>query len=76
MGFHPLTIDPSLFIHKDCIIILYIDDAVLFGKSDATISDVLGQFKSMDYNFSNDGSFLSYLGIKLKHHDDRMKSWH
>ena len=66
LGFTVSAIDPCLFIRDDCIMVLYVDDAVLFARDESTLSSILSTFKDLDYNFSRDGSFSSYLGIKLE----------
>ncbi len=66
MGFHVSEMDPCLFIKENCIIITYVDDAIIFSKDNAMIDSILARFKELKYEFSRDVSFSSYLGIKLE----------
>ena len=70
MGFSPSTMDPCLFIKENCAVVLYVDDAIIFGRTDADIEAVLQSFKTHDYDYSRDGSFSAYLGIQLQHRQD------
>ena len=65
MGFKSSDLDPCLFICQDCIIVLYVDDAVLMAHDEATLQKVLKELKSHDYDFNRDGDFKLYLGIQL-----------
>ena len=67
LGFYPSELDPCLFIRDDCIIVLYVDDAIIFGQKNQDIRKFLEQLKEQDYDFSEDGTFSSYLGIQLEH---------
>jgi hypothetical protein len=50
--------------------ILYVDDAVLFGKDENAIAHVLSRLQECDYNYSREGNFSSYLGIQVENRDD------
>ncbi len=65
LNFKASELDPCLFIRQDCIIVLYVDDAILMARDDATLTNVLSELKTKGYNFNRDGDFKSYLGIKL-----------
>ena len=69
-GFTVSTMDPCLFIRKDCIIVLYVDDAIVFAKSEETIQGLFKDLRDDGYDFSRDGTFSAYLGIQLDHRDD------
>ena len=70
LGFKISDFDPCLFIRHDCIILLYVDDAILMARDDATIVKALNDLKTEGYQFSRDGDFKSYLGISLEQRDD------
>ena len=65
MGFSTSEMDPCLFIREDCILVLYVDDAVLMARDDQALEKVLSQLREHKYDFSRDGDFKSYLGVKL-----------
>ena len=68
--FEVSTFDSCLFIRKDCIVVLYVDDAIIFTKDRAGVERLFSQLRQHDYDFSEDGSFSSYLGIQLNHRPD------
>ena len=57
MEFKPSDLDPCPFIRHDCIIIIYIDDAILMACDEAYLQKVLDELKSHNYNFNRDGDF-------------------
>ena len=66
--------DPCLFVKNDCIVVLCVDDAIIFSKCDVEIKHVLQQFKDLKYGFSRDKTFSSHLGIQLQNlSDERIK---
>ena len=70
MNFETTELDSCLFIRKDCIIVLYVDDAILLARDDETLSKVKAELAQNGYDFSGDGDFNSYLGIKIDRTDD------
>ena len=70
MGFGALhfsssELDPCLFIRQDCIIVLYVDDAIILAHDDTTLEKVQQELRDNGYNFNQDGNFKSYLGVQL-----------
>ena len=63
MHFHVSEMDPCLFIREDCIIVLYVDDAIIFARDKATVTKIFKDLEDLDYKFSEDTSFSSYLGM-------------
>eukprot|EP00977_Amphora_coffeiformis_P026915 scaffold31639_cov199-Amphora_coffeaeformis.AAC.1 len=41
LGFKVSDFDPCLFIRKDCLLCLYVDDAILHAREDKTLDEVL-----------------------------------
>ena len=70
MGFSLSEHDPCLFIRDDCIMALYVDDAILLSRDDASLEKVLQELKSRDYNFNRDGNFNINLGIRIDRQDN------
>ena len=70
MGFTCSEMDPCLFVKNNCVVVLNVDDAIVFSKNNAEIECVLQQFNDLNYNFSRDKMFLSCLGIKLQNMSD------
>ena len=73
IGFKCSDFDPCLFIRHDCMICLYVDDAIIHARDDATISSVKAQLEKAELAFSEDTDFASYLGVLIEHLDDGSK---
>jgi hypothetical protein len=74
LGFKCSDYDPCLFIRKDCILCLYVDDAILYARDDKTLTDVLAAIDKAGYAFDRDEDFSSYLGVQVDHHSDGSKT--
>ena len=66
-GFTQSKIDPCLFIHRDCLIVLYTDDCLIFAKNDTMISE-LCQSLLTEFLLKDEGNIENFLGIKIDHH--------
>jgi hypothetical protein len=64
MGFRTSSIDPCLFIRKDCLILLYVDVCLLFGQTEQVIQELIQQL-STKYNIGEQGSVQDFLGIHI-----------
>jgi Reverse transcriptase (RNA-dependent DNA polymerase) len=65
-GFTQSKIDPCLFIHRNCLIMLYTDDCLIFAKNDATIDDLCKSL-STEFLLKDEGNIENFLGIKIDH---------
>jgi len=74
LGFKVSDYDPCLFIRKDCIMCLYVDDAILHARDKKTLEDVLKAIEKAGYAFDCDEDFHSYLGVQLDHNPDGSKT--
>lgn len=63
-GFKQSASDPCLFLHQDCILIIYTDDCIIFAKEDRTI-DALIEHLSLTFLLEDQGSVQNYLGIRI-----------
>jgi hypothetical protein len=65
LGFRQSQHDPYLFIKSNCILITYVDDCLLFAKTDEILDDII---KSLQQNFelTSEGSIGAYLGIDIR----------
>ncbi len=73
LGFTCSDYDPCLFIRKDCILCLYVDDAILHARNEQVLTDVLKAIDAAGYAFSRDETFASYLGVLVEHLPDGTK---
>jgi len=63
-GFCQSSIDPCLFIRKDIILIVYVNDCLLFAKSDAFLDSFVTSLQS-EFNLTCDGDVGAFLGLQL-----------
>jgi len=69
LGFCQSQHDPCLFIMKDCIILVYVDDCLIFGRSDDVMDTVISNLQK-DFVLTSQGSVSAYLGIDICHTPD------
>lgn len=74
IGFVCSDYDPCLFIRNDALLCLYVDDAIIHARDDATLDLVLQQLRDANMTFNRDANFSSYLGVLLEHNEDRTKT--
>ena len=58
--------DPCLFMRKDCIILVYVDDCLIFGRSDNVLDTVVSDLQK-DFVLTSQGSVGAYPGIDIRH---------
>jgi len=74
MGFQVSNHDHCLFLWEDCIIITWVDDAIIItkeeGKANAIIEEM--QKHELDLDKQGEGGLAEYLGIKIKQLEDNL----
>jgi hypothetical protein len=63
-GFVQSKIDPCLYMHNDCIMVVYTNDCLIFAKDDSTIDNLLTSL-SDTYLLEDQGATNDYLGIRI-----------
>ncbi len=58
--------DPSLFISKLLIIIIYVDNILIYGRSDAEINDLIEGLKRDEIALHRKGTAEGYLGDDIQ----------
>ena len=71
-GYEPSKVDPCVFISQRVIVLTYVDDCIVMGKSE---QDIKGLFKSLNdgdenYDFTDEGDLKNYLGVEFTRHSD------
>jgi hypothetical protein len=69
LGFCVSSIDPCLFIHNDCIVLLYVDDCLLFASCGNILEEVINKL-SKTYQIRDQGSVQDFLGIRITLYPD------
>ena len=68
-GFQQSTVDPCLFLRKDLILVLYVDDCLLFARTDAVLDDFLSKLKST-FSLTSEMDVGAFLGIDIIRNPD------
>jgi hypothetical protein len=63
-GFHQSKTDTSLYLHNDCIMVVYMDDCLIFAKDDNTIDELVKNL-SETFLLEDQGTVHDYLGIHI-----------
>jgi len=69
LGFKASEVDPCLFYRDDCIVVLYVDDCLLFSPQQGVIDDVITALRH-DYQIGAQGSIQDFLGIHIHKDSD------
>ena len=69
-GFKPSDIDPCLFIHKDMLILCFVDDLIYLGQ-DITLIDAMIAKLGASFTLTVEEDLSSFLGIQIEHLADR-----
>ena len=69
--FKPSEVDPCLYLRKDMIILTYVDDCIIVGKSTKAIDNLVESLKNGPENFilTDEGDIDKFLGINIAHLD-------
>ncbi len=61
-----MQFDPYLFISKLLIIIMYVNDILIYGKSDAEINDLIESLKHDEIALHRKETTEGYLGVAIQ----------
>jgi hypothetical protein len=64
LNFKQSTTDCCLFLCHDCIVIVYVDDCLIFAPKQETIDSVISDL-SKTYILQNKGDVSAYLGVQV-----------
>jgi hypothetical protein len=64
LGFRASATDPCLYLRDNCIILLYVDDCLIFTPDDSII-DATIQDLSQSYLIGDQGSVQDFLGLRI-----------
>jgi hypothetical protein len=64
LGFHQSSHDPCLFIRGNCILLVDVDDCLLFAKTNDVLDSVLASLEK-DFILTSEETVGAYLGISI-----------
>ena len=69
-GFRQSTIDPCLFTKDDTILLVYVDDTLIFAKDQKVIDQLIESLRS-EFDLTDEGDNVKqFLGVQISHHKD------
>jgi hypothetical protein len=63
------TTDPCMFVHKDMICLVYVDDCLFFSKDKSNIDKMIASLAE-DFDLKEEDNVAGFLGIKLNYLED------
>jgi hypothetical protein len=70
LGFKQSAVDKCLFIHQNCVILVYVDDCLLFSSLDDILDAIIAHLKK-HFNITSGSDIETYLGIEIIRHEDK-----
>ena len=65
-GVLPSNLDPCLFCSKNLVVIVYVDDLLIYAREDKDIEDLIKKLQDDDVLLRREGTAEGYLGIKVE----------
>jgi hypothetical protein len=71
-GFVQSNVDPCVFYSQGCIVLCYVDDCIIIGRTESLIDDLIQSLHGGDENFvfTDEGSIDKYLGVDIRKVDE------
>ena len=69
-GFVKSDVDQCVFIRKDCVILVYVDDMIAISRENKILDDLVNNLKKKNYILTDEGSLTKYLGVDVKYKND------
>jgi hypothetical protein len=70
LGFKPCLTDPCVFTKRDLIVLVFVDDCLIFSRDKAKVDGFIDQLRAKNFDLTDEGDIQQYLGIDVKHRDD------
>ncbi len=68
-GFTQSRVDKCLFIRHNCVVVVYVDDCLIFSKDDAVLDSLINHLGSK-FRITSDIDVGAYLGLDIKKNSD------
>ena len=71
-NFVPSKVDPCVFISENILVLTYVDDCIIMGKTEEDIKELYKSLSEGDenYDFTDEGDLKNYLGVEFTRNDD------
>jgi hypothetical protein len=69
LGFQQSSIDECLFFKGSSVVLVYVDDTLIMGPSQAEIQDMV-DLLAENFDIEDQGDVSDYLGVQVKHRED------
>ena len=67
--FTPSTLDPCLFLHKDMMVAIFVDDTIFIAKDKSKITTMINSLKT-EFELTDEGDLATYLGVQIDRNTD------
>lgn len=68
-GFTTSAIDQCVFLKRDCVVLVYVDDCLLFHKAAEGVDERISSTAD-EFDITREGSIDKYLGVNVKWNND------
>ena len=65
-GFVKSEVDQCVFMRKDCVILVYVDDMIALAEDDKILNEIVTNLKKQNYILTDEGTLTKYLGVDVK----------
>ena len=69
-GFVKSDVDQCVFIRKDCVILVYVDDMIAISRNKDVLEKLVANLKNKNYILTDEGSLTKYLGVDVKYKEN------
>ena len=66
IGFTPSDVDPCLYFKPGIVLVVYIDDCILFSPDNSLIDATIEKLHDAKFNIEDQGTVNDFLGIKVE----------
>ena len=70
LGFKPCMTDPCVFTKDDLIVLVFVDDCLVFSREKKKVDDFIAQLRHQSFILTDEGDIRQYLGIDVRHRSD------
>jgi hypothetical protein len=71
-GLTPSNFDPCLFLSSTPIVIIYVNDILIYGKDEKKIDNFIVRMKTEDVALNKEGTKEGYLGVDIQQHKNQI----